>query len=127
MLEHILSEVVADLLGVPLGRVEQALYALRVTLADGLGYLPAVLALHAAEEPYEVALDPLPGLRASEAVAYPTMKFSQRPRPSADGGRFEGPVLREHGAPFLVPTKWYLGYELSDAAEHGPCRATPNP
>ena len=51
----------------------------------------------------------------SEVVAYPTMKFSQRSRPSADGGRFEGPILREHGAPFLVPTEGYFGYDLTDA------------
>jgi len=100
VLHDVLSQVVADLIGAPFGRVEQALYALRIPLADGLGYLPAVLALHAAEEPYEVALDTLPGLRASEAVAYPTMKFSQRPRPSADGGRPNDLGLRDHYAPF---------------------------
>jgi hypothetical protein len=86
MLDHIPSEVVANLVGVPLGGVQQALDALWVPLADSLGHLPTVLALDVAEKPYEVALDTLPSLRASEAVAYPPMKFSQRLRPSADGG-----------------------------------------
>jgi hypothetical protein len=52
------------------------LHALRISLADGLGYLPAVLALDAAEEPYEVALDSLPGFRAGEAVAYSLVQRS---------------------------------------------------
>ena len=103
MLDHVLPEVLAYLIGVPLGRVEQALYALRVLLADGLGELPSVLALHAAEQPNEVALDTLPGLRASEAVSYPPMKPSQRSGPSADGGRPGYCALRDHASPFLAP------------------------
>jgi hypothetical protein len=102
MIEHVLPEVVADLLCVPFGRVEQALYALRVPLAYGLGHLPAVLSLHAAEEPYEVALDTLSGLRTIEVVANSPMQIRQRPRPSPDGGQLYDPVLRPHNTPFLA-------------------------
>ena len=56
-----------NFIGVPLGRVQQALHSLRVPLADGLGHLPAVLALDPPEQPDEVAFDSFPGLRAGEA------------------------------------------------------------
>jgi hypothetical protein len=88
---------------VPPGAVQQPLYPLRIVLADGLGQLPAVLALDLAEQPEEVALRSLPSLRSAEAVAYPAMQFSECLLPFADGGRPDGPVLRDHDAPFLVP------------------------
>jgi hypothetical protein len=44
MLHHVLPQIVADLLRVPLGRVQQVLHPLRIPLADGLGHLPTVLA-----------------------------------------------------------------------------------
>jgi hypothetical protein len=48
VLEHVFAQVVANLIGVPFGRVQQALDALRVLLDYGLGHLPAVLALYPA-------------------------------------------------------------------------------
>jgi hypothetical protein len=79
------------------------LHALRISLADGLGQLPAVLALDPAEQTNEVASGALPGLRAAEAVAYPPMQFSKRLRPFADSRRPDDLVLRDHDAPFLAP------------------------
>jgi hypothetical protein len=68
MLDDVLPQVIANFIGVPLGRVQQALHSLRVPLAYGLGHLPTVLALDAPEQPDEVAFDSFPGLRAGEAV-----------------------------------------------------------
>jgi hypothetical protein len=76
---------------------------LRIVLADGLGHLPAVLALDPPEQPEEVAAHTLPSLRAAEAMAYAPMKFSKRLRPLADGRRPGEPTLRDHDAPFLIP------------------------
>jgi hypothetical protein len=96
VLDHVFAQVVANLIGVPPGRVQQPLHALRIPLADGLGHLPAVLALDPTEQPEQVALRPLPGLRAAEAVAYWPVKLSKRLRPIADGGRTGEPTLRDH-------------------------------
>ncbi len=49
VLEDVLPEVVADLVGVPPRRAQEALDALRVLLPDGLGHQPAVLTLHSAK------------------------------------------------------------------------------
>jgi len=78
--------------------------ALRFSLADGLGELPAVLALDPAEQSKEVAAGALSGLlTAEEVVAYAPMQFSERLRPFADSRGPHDPVLREHDAPFLAP------------------------
>ena len=69
------------------GGVQQSLHALRISLAGGLGELPAVLALNPAEQTDEVASGALPRRRAAEAVAHPPMQFSKRLRPFADGRR----------------------------------------
>jgi hypothetical protein len=71
-------------------------------LPDGFGELPAVLALDAAEQPEQVALDPLPGFRTGEATAYSLVQLPQRFRPSGDHRRFGDPVLRDHDAPFSL-------------------------
>ena len=47
-------------LSVPLGRIEEALNAERLILANGFSELATILALHPPERPDEVALDPLP-------------------------------------------------------------------
>jgi hypothetical protein len=91
------------------------LHALRISLANGLGELPAVLALDPAEQTDEVGAGALPGLRAAEAVAYPPMHFSKRPRPFADGRRPDDPVLRDHNTPFLVLPEGLLRRDLTDA------------
>jgi hypothetical protein len=72
---------------------------------EGLGELPAVLTLDAAEQPEEVASGALPGLRAGEAMGYSPVQFSQRLRPSDDRHRPGDPTLRNHGTPFLVPSE----------------------
>ncbi len=103
VLDDVLPQVVSDLVGVPLGRVQEALHPLRVPLPDGLGELPAVLAFDPPEQTDEVAFGPIPGLRAGEAAAYSLVQFAQRLRPPGDRRRPVNPVLRDHGAPFLVP------------------------
>src|SRR5215208_8344122 len=103
VLEHVFAQVVANLIGVPPGGVQQPLDPLRIVLAYGLSHLPAVLALDPPEQPEEVAAHSLPSLRAAEAMAYPPMKFSKRLRPLADSRRPGDPTLRDHDAPFLVP------------------------
>jgi hypothetical protein len=42
MFHDLLAQVVADLVRVPLGEVQQSLHTPRISLADGLGELPAV-------------------------------------------------------------------------------------
>src|SRR5215210_1141099 len=49
MLHYVAPQVVSDRLRVPPGAVQQSLHALGVVLAHGLGHLPAVVALDAAE------------------------------------------------------------------------------
>jgi hypothetical protein len=57
MLHDVLPQVVANLVRVSPGGVQQPLHALRIPLADGLGELPAVLALDPAEQTDEVAAE----------------------------------------------------------------------
>src|SRR5215210_1060409 len=68
VLNDILPEVVAHEVGVPLGRVQEPLDALRVRFSDGLGQLPAVLALHPPEQAEQVALHSLSGFRTGKAT-----------------------------------------------------------
>lgn len=96
---QIVADLVADLVGVPFGRVQQPMHALRVPIPDGLGELPAVLALDPPEETEEVAADAIPGLRSGEAVAYSLVQLAQRLRPPGDRCRSRNPVLRDHGTP----------------------------
>jgi hypothetical protein len=71
-------------------------------LSDGLGHLPAVLALDPPEQTEEVAAHALPGFRTGEATAYSLVQLPQRFRPSGDHRRFGDPVLRDHDAPFSL-------------------------
>jgi hypothetical protein len=68
VLDHVGAQVVADSLGVPDGRVEQALHALRPPLADGLSELPAVLTLDPLQQPRQVAPHPRPHLHAPKPM-----------------------------------------------------------
>ena len=86
VLDDVLSKIVADLIGVPLGGVQEALDALGIPLPDGLGKPPAVLALDLTEQAEEIPTHTLPGLRTGEAVAYSLVQRAQRLRPPANGG-----------------------------------------
>ncbi|MBA3424308.1 MAG: hypothetical protein H0U04_07120 [Rubrobacter sp.] len=73
---------------------------LQIPLPDGLGELPAVLALDLSEQTEQVVVDTLPGLRADEAVAYLIVQLAQRLQPPGDRCGSGNPILRDHGAPF---------------------------
>jgi hypothetical protein len=61
VLDHIVAQVVADLVSVPAGMVEQPLHPIRSGVAGLLGQLPAVLAVRSTEqtvqEPASAAAD----------------------------------------------------------------------
>jgi hypothetical protein len=75
MLHHVLSQIVAYRIGVPLGRVQKTLNPLRVRLADGFSQLPTVLALHPPEQAEQVALHSLSGFRTGKAPGDTPVQF----------------------------------------------------
>ncbi len=67
VLDDVAPEVIADGLGVPIGRIEEALDAVGGGLAEEFCEVPAVLPLGRGEEAAEVAEGTAAGLGASEA------------------------------------------------------------
>ena len=102
VLHYVLAQIIAHQGRVSLRRVKQPVDALRIRLSDSLCKLPAVLALDPSVLPQQVASDPLPSLRASEAVRYSPVQRLQRLRPPTDDVRLlHDPFLHDHRSPFL--------------------------
>src|SRR5262249_44740125 len=81
---------------------EQALDALGAALADGLGHLPAVLALHPGEQAGEVAPHPRPDLRAPEPMRDALVQPLPRRRALAEDERLSRialPPALDHDLP----------------------------
>ena len=87
-LDDVGPQVVADLVGVPVGPAQQVLDAVGGVVADLLGELPGVLALHRGEQADEVGPDAVAGLAAGEP----------RPDPSGDRVELLPPVADVFGA-----------------------------
>src|SRR3712207_1247423 len=106
VLHYVLAQVVAYEVGIPLRRVQKALNAERLILADGFRELPAVFTLRPSEQPEQVAPSPVSSLRANEAACYAPVQFLQHLRPSADGVRLLGDsFMRDHPSPFLASSE----------------------
>jgi hypothetical protein len=58
MRDHIGPQVIAHLIGIPAHAGEKILYTVRRSVACMLGQLPAVLALHRAEQTLQIGPDP---------------------------------------------------------------------
>ena len=96
-LDDVGPQVVADLLGVPVGPAQQVLDAVGGGLADLLGELPGVLALHWGQEADEISPDTVAGLAAGE------------PRPDPVGDDYE----------LLPPVADVFGGDDGAGAGHG--------
>lgn len=67
MRHHVLLQIVAHGIHVPVGGIEQALHAIGGALTEDFGELPAILARDRREQAIEVAAGPGPHLGASKA------------------------------------------------------------
>ena len=66
---YVVLEVVAELVGVPAGAVEEPLEAVGCAVSGGFGQLPAVLAANRTQQPTDVITHPATRLNPLEAVA----------------------------------------------------------
>ncbi len=75
MLDHILAQVIAYRISVPVRGVQKALGALRIRLSRSLGELPTVLALYSVQQAEQVALCPMARLRTGEMAGDPPVQL----------------------------------------------------
>src|SRR4051812_16652933 len=78
---HVVAQLVADFIGVPVRGAQQPLHAVGGHLAGGLGQRPTVLALQLAQQPAQIGQHPGPRLRADERTRDPPMHVLQARRP----------------------------------------------
>ena len=98
------AQVIAHALGIPNGRIEQALHTLRSGLADGFGELPPVLAFHAVEQAPQVPTDPLTHFRPCKAGRDARLDLGERLRPATENRQFvRWSSFWRHGA---FPSFW---------------------
>ena len=81
MLHHIGAQVVADLVGVPVGGGQQPLHAVGGVLAGVLGQLPTFLPTHVTEQPTQIRQRPPPWLSPSKPWRDPGVQRLQPRRP----------------------------------------------
>lgn len=86
MFDDIFAQIVAHGVGIPAGRVKEALRPLGSHFAHLLGELPAVLTFQASEKAGEVAPRSLPELRSAEPVGDTGVQLPKQVRPPLDGG-----------------------------------------
>jgi hypothetical protein len=79
---HVFLQVVADLIGIPPGPVQQVLQAGRNVVADVLRELPAVLPTDGAEQPAHVVPHPPPQIDPAEPVSHPQQHLFQLKSPA---------------------------------------------
>jgi hypothetical protein len=98
VVHDIVAQVVAHALHIPDRPIEQALDALRPTIADRLSHLPTVLALDALQEAEHIALRPLAHFRAGKAVRDAPVELRHHLRPSRPWvvGRRDAAVVVAH-------------------------------
>jgi hypothetical protein len=106
VLDHVAAQVVADLVGVPVGGGQQSLHAVWGALAGVLGQLPAVLPCHLAEQAAQVGQSPSAWLGAGEPSRDPGVERLQPGRPGLDFfdvcrlvGLQHGPTSMRYGLP----------------------------
>ena len=98
-LDDVGPQVVADRVGVPVGPAQQVLDAVGVVVADLLGQLPGVLALHRAQQADEVGPDAVAGLAAGEPGPDPPGDLVELLPPVADLFRTDDGADTGHGDP----------------------------
>jgi hypothetical protein len=84
VLHYIGTQIVADPIGVPVGGGKQPLHAVGGALVGVLGQLPAVLAVHVAEQAAQIGQRPPARLRAGEPSRDPGVQALQPSRPRVD-------------------------------------------
>ena len=82
MLHHVIAQIITDPIVLPVGRRQQPLHPVRISLASLLGQRPAVLALQRREQPTQIRRHPLAWLRPREARRDPRVHLSQARRPA---------------------------------------------
>ncbi len=104
MLDHVLPEIIADGLGIPVCGVQKPLSTLRVRFTYSLGELPAILALYPTQQAEQVALCPMTGLRTGKTSGDPAVQLLESLRPSTDSIQLlRDSVLRHRLSSLLVP------------------------
>src|SRR5215208_3615152 len=83
MLDHIASELVAHLLGVPVGSTQQVLYAIGRGVSRHLGQLPRVLPLGWRKQTAQIVVRPASNLAAREMRGDPSVESIQLLGPRA--------------------------------------------
>jgi hypothetical protein len=103
MLQHIRAQVVADRIRIPLRASQQTLHAVGPLLTRMFGQLPAVLALHRAEQSIDIPPHPLALLGAREAWPDALLDLVPLPGPGSDfrlGKFLSAPLLLHDPTPF---------------------------
>jgi len=96
VLHDVVTQIVAHPVGVPGGRVQEALDTLCAALANRLGQLPAVLALDALKQTGQVEPGAFAYLGTREAMGDARVQCIQCFRPPCDDDRFSAHLFRDH-------------------------------
>jgi hypothetical protein len=112
VLDHVGAQVVADLVGVPVGGGQQPLHAVWGALAGVLGQLPAVLPCHIAEQAAQVGQRSSARLGAGEPSRDPAVQRLQPRRPRLDFLDVCRLVGLQHGSSALHAL-WTAGRSLA--------------
>lgn len=84
LFNDIRPQIVADRIRIPVRSIEQALHALRPRLAEMFGELPAILPLHAIQQPGQIPLRALARFRPPETWGNPGMQVVKPCPPAPD-------------------------------------------
>src|SRR5215212_10256992 len=102
MLYHILTQVIADGISIPVSIIEEVLDSSWPRLPDGFGHLPRVLAPDLAKQPAKVAKRSLSDLGPQEAIRDARMQLFKVGTPLLKGSGdlwFDPCVFGDHLAP----------------------------
>lgn len=84
MLHDVITEVIEDLLGVPVAPIQQPVHPIRSRVTGLFGQRPAVLPLQRSDQSPHIRQRRLPRLRPREPVHEPLMQLAQARRPRPD-------------------------------------------
>ena len=107
MLYHILAQVIADGIRIPVSVIEEVLDSSWPRLPNGFGHLPRVLAPDLTEQPAKVAIRSLSDLGPQEAVRDARMQLFEVGAPLLKGSRDQ----------WFVP--WVFGDHLAPLPSYG--------
>jgi hypothetical protein len=81
MLDDIRAQIVAERIGIPLGPAQQMLHAIGGCIAIHFCPLPAIFALHGAEQASDIGPSAAPRVTAGKAWQYMSFHLGQPKRP----------------------------------------------